>query len=148
MKMTLVATIFSLLVCACAAGVRESNTFYIALPSGVKRVDVTSDWLARLRTRWAAGTGQLSKKSALRPDDRQWSLDYIALQEEVVSECMELSLIAVERGDLGVAISDKNRQATIRPTKFNETWAVQSCGRNKAWRVYDDRGNLVVSPSA
>ena len=124
----------------CSTMSREPNSFFI----DGRRIDITDSWLARIRTVWATST-ELTLSSKLKPDDRQWALDYVALREELKHKCTQLKLLEINKNqtDLDLTLYGK----TFHPIEFNELWVLNSCGTVTSYHVFEDQRILNVVPA-
>jgi hypothetical protein len=143
MRRIAIALVFFAIV-GCSSFERQPNVFTVVTSSGEPRTfSIADEWLARLRNQWTPTSATISRTTKLVDTDRQWVLDFIALNVER-EKCKLSDLERVTLRPLDETITAAGQR--VRPSRYNEAWSVNSCGKSAKWLIYDSGGNLIASP--
>lgn len=137
--------VFSALVLfGCSNLPREENAFSFQSKTGVKTEWVSEAGLKRARSQWTPNSVEVARASKLPTEDRQWTLDFIALDVERLTKCQLNDLRVISQRPLGEPVQIRNQ--TTKPTLYHEVWSVDSCNKRVQWRISDFDNNLSVTP--
>jgi hypothetical protein len=136
----------ALMFFGCSSLPREENAFSFPTKTGVRTIKVSKARLERLRSQWTSDSSKVAKTSKLRSEDRQWTLDFIALENERLTQCRLNDLHAVTQRPLGDPVQVQVANQTMKPALYNEIWSVESCNRHGQWQINDFDNNLSVAP--
>ena len=137
--------VFSALVLfGCSNLPREENAFSFQSQTGVKTVRVSEAGLKRVRSQWTPNSVEVAKTSKLPTEDRQWTLDFIALDTERLTKCHLNDLRVITQRPLREPVQIGNQ--TTKPTLYHEIWSVDSCNKREQWQINDFDNNLSVVP--